>query len=107
MKLQHISRRLYIATSFVLAIAATVVGWSQSLSYKIVPEIPLAFWFPLVTLTGSGEFVMVALSLIQFPIFAVAFTIGIRSWPIIRVVAALTLTYAFLVGCSFASVMLG
>ncbi len=98
------SGRVYIPIAFALAIVATVIGWSQSLNYKITPVVPLALWFPLIILTGARELVAVALSLIQFPLFAIAFTIGIRRWPVARVVAALMLTYALLAGIAFAIV---
>ena len=98
------SRRIYIFTAFVLAIVATVIGWSQSLNYKITPVVPLALWFPFITLTGARELSAVALSLIQFPLFAIAFTVWIRRWPVGRVVAALMLTYALLAGIAFAIV---
>ena len=100
----HVSRRLYIAIAFILAIVATIIGWSQSLNYKITPVVPLALWFPLIILTGARELAAVALCLIQFPLFAIAFTVGIRRWPVARVIAALTLTYALLAGIAFAIV---
>ena len=98
------SRRVYITIAFILAIVATVVGWSQSLNYKVTPLVPLALWFPLIVITGARELVAVALSLIQFPLFAAAFAFGIRRWSVARVVVALTVTYALLAGIAFAIV---
>ena len=98
------SRRIYIAIAFILAVVATVVGWSQSLNYKITPLVPLALWFPLVVITRAHELSAVALSLIQFPLFAAAFAFGIRRWPVARVLAVLALTYALLAGIAFAIV---
>ncbi len=98
------SRRIYITTAFVLAIVATVVGWSQSLIYKLTPPVPLALWFPLVVITRASEFGGVAVSFIQFPLFAAAFAVGIRRWSIARVIGVLALTYALLAGVAFAIV---
>ena len=98
------SRRVYITTAFILAIVATVAGWSQSLNYKITPLVPLALWFPILVITGARELVGVALSLIQFPLFATAFAFGIRRWPAARVLAVIALTYALLAGIAFAIV---
>lgn len=98
------SRRIYIISAFILAAVATIVGWSQTLNHKITPPVPLALWFPLIILTGSTNLTAVALSLIQFPLFAIAFTLGIRRRPVARVAVALTLTYALLAGIAFALV---
>lgn len=98
------SRRVYITIAFILAIVATVIGWSQSLNYKITPLVPLALWFPLIVITGAHEIEAVALSLVQFPLFAAAFAFGIRRWPVARVLAVLTLTYALLAAIAFAIV---
>jgi hypothetical protein len=99
-----VSRRIYIAIAFVLAIVATVVGWSQSLNYKLTPPVPLALWFPLVVIIRAGDLGGIAVSFIQFPLFASAFAIGIRRWPVARVVAVLALTYALLAGVALAIV---
>jgi hypothetical protein len=96
------SRRIYIAIAFVLAIVATVVGWSQSLIYKDTPPVPLALWFPLVVISRVKELACVAVSFIQFPLFASAFAVGIQRWPGARVVAVLALTYALLAGVALA-----
>lgn len=99
-----VSRRVYISIVFILAIVATYVGWTQSLNYKVTPLTPLALWFPLILITGASDLVAVALSLIQFPLFAGAFAFGTRRWPVARVLVALTLTYALLAGIAFAIV---
>jgi hypothetical protein len=91
-------RRIYTAIAFVLAIMATVVGWSQSLIYKNTPPVPLALWFPLVVMSPEEVFVTLAVSFIQFPLFALAFAMGIRRWPVARVVIVLMLAYALLAG---------
>ena len=95
------SRRIYIIIAFVVAIAVTVVGWSQSMNYKITPLVPLALWFPTVVLTGARNLEAVALSLIQFPLFATAFAVGIRRWPVLRVLPVLVLTYGLLAGWAY------
>jgi hypothetical protein len=91
----------YVAIACFLAIAATVVGWSQSLNYKTTPLVPLALWFPLVVIAGVKQFGAVALSLAQFPLFALAFALGIRRWPVSRVLAALVVFYVLLAGIAF------
>ncbi len=98
------SRRIYILIAFVIAIAATVIGWLQSMNYKVTPLVPLALWFPTVVLTGARNLEAVALSLIQFPLFASAFVLGSRRWPVVRVFAVLLLTYGLLAGLAYSIV---
>jgi hypothetical protein len=102
-----VSRRVYIDIAFVLAIIATVIGWSQSMIYKITPVVPLVLWFPLIVVTDTHDLAAVALSLIQFPLLATAFAFSTRRWPIARVLAALALTYALLATIAFALVNSG
>jgi hypothetical protein len=99
-----VRRPIPITIACVLAIAATVAGWSQSLIYRVVPQVPLAIWFPTIPLTGAGGLEMVGLSLIQFPLFAVAFAIGIRRWSMARVVVALVLIYGLMVSIALSIV---
>jgi len=96
-----VSRGISITIAYVVAVAATVIGWSQSMNYKITPIVPLALWFPTVVLTGARNLEAVALSLIQFPLFATAFAFGIRRWPVVRVLAVLALTYGLLAGSAY------
>jgi len=98
------TRRIYIIIAFLVAIAATAVGWSQSMSYEITPLVPLALWFPAVVLTGARNLEAVALSLIQFPLFAAAFAFGIRRWPVVRVLAVLVLAYGLLAVAAYTTV---
>jgi hypothetical protein len=98
---RHVLHRIYIVLAFVLAVAATVLGWSQSLNYKITPLVPLALWFPLVVILGARELAAVGLSLIQYPLFATAFSVGIRRWPVTRVIGVLGLTYVLLAATAF------
>lgn len=104
LSLLQVSHRIYIAIAFVLAIVATVVGWSQSLNYKVTPPVPLALWFPLVVISPAKELGIVVVSFIQFPLFASAFAVGIRSWPVVHVVVILALTYALLASVALAIV---
>ena len=90
------SRSRCIVIAFGVAIVATVVGWSQSLMYYHTPPVPTAFWFPLVVVTGAHDLDCVAVSLIQFPLFATAFAFGIQRWPVTRVLAVLALIYGAL-----------
>jgi hypothetical protein len=98
------SRRFYIITAFVLAVLATVIGWSHSLMYKEPPLVPLALWFPLIVIAGAREFAALTLSLIQFPLFASVFALGVRRWPIMRVLAVVVSVYGLLAGIAFAMV---
>jgi len=96
------SRRSCTVIAFALAITATIVGWSQSMLYKVIPEVPLCLWFPLAVIAARTISGAVVLSLMQFPIFAVAFSIGIRRWSAPKVILMLMLFYALSVGFAFA-----
>jgi hypothetical protein len=91
-----VHRRIYVSCAFILGLLATALGWSQSLNYKITPLIPLALWFPLVVITGARDLAGVAVAVIQFPLFALAFAFGIRRWSLPRVLAVQLLIYASL-----------
>ena len=93
-----------IAGIYLLAIIATIVGWSQSLIYKEPPLTPLALWFPMIVVTRTSGLCLMALSFAQFPLFATAFAIGIQRWSVARVVIALACIYAILVGIAFAMI---
>jgi hypothetical protein len=101
----HVSRRVYRTFAIMFALVATGVGWSQSLIYKETPLVPLALWFPLVVITGARDLVAVALSLIQFPLLAIAFISGARHWSIPRVLAVLFVIYALLAGVAVVILM--
>lgn len=45
----------------------------------------MACWQPLIVVTGAREGPMYLLSLVQFPLFATLFTLGIYRWPALRV----------------------
>jgi hypothetical protein len=99
-----VAHRVYIIIAFVIALAATGIGWSQTLLYKITPVVPLALWFPLTILTGARELEAVALSFVQFPLFATAFALGIRRWPVVHVLGGLVAVYGLLAGSAYAIV---
>ncbi len=101
------TRRIYIIIALVASIVATGIGWSQSMNYRITPLVPLALWFPTIVLTGARNLEAVALSLIQFPLFATAFAFAIRRWPVARVLAMLALTYGLLAGSAYLIVSRG
>ena len=87
------SPRALTIIAFVVAIAATVVGWSQSMMYKWPPPVRLASWFPFVVLSDARDVGAVFASFIQFPIFALAFSLAIRRWSVVRVLIVLALIY--------------
>lgn len=99
------SRHSYTIIAFVLALAATYAGWVLALSHKIVPRVQLAFWFPTIVITNPRGLDSVALSLIQFPLLATAFALGIRRWPVGRVATVLAVVYALLVQIALAIVI--
>lgn len=97
------SRRSLTIIAFSIAVLLTVVGWQQVLIYKQPPIHKAALWFPsLVILRVPDEVLRVLLTLIQFPLFAVAFALGIRRWGVAPVVAAVLLCYALCVWGAFA-----
>jgi hypothetical protein len=96
------SRRKHIAIALTVAFLATVVGLSQTLIWKVFPTVHLVFWFPLVVITNaihdeSGTMVEVLLSLVQFPLLAICFIIGIRRWPVAAVASVIGCVYALMV----------
>ena len=87
------NRRSSVIVAFVVALVATAVGWSQVMIYKTPPLFPLAAWFPVVVIAKASDLGAVILSLLQFPIFAAVFAIGIRKWSGKQVAKALGLVY--------------
>jgi hypothetical protein len=101
-RLRDMSRRIYIAVAFLLAVLLTVVGWSQTLAHKVWPASHTAIWFPLIVIINPHDDVlMVLLSLIQFPVFAALFSFGIGRWRTAPVFGVLAGIYALLVGITF------
>jgi hypothetical protein len=93
--------------AFVLAGAATLLGWSQSLIYYRVSEVPLALWFPSVVLADAHGEAMILISLIQFPALAFEFAFAKRYWPVAAVVSVLTLVYAISAAIAYVQVFPG
>lgn len=97
-------RWLMVLIAFLLAIAATVMGFFESILWKHVPLVPLALWFPVVVLTESRSTTMLAWAFVQYPLFATAFALGIRRWPIGRVLLVIVLVYALMAGLALMKV---
>lgn len=92
------SRRIYTILAFILAVLLTVIGWSQTLVYEECPVNKLALWFPSIEIFNpSDDIHTVFISLIQFPILATLFALGIRRWRVASVLLVLVLVYALLV----------
>ena len=101
-RLLRMSRRIYIVIAFVLAILATLVGWSQTFAHKTWPPAHTALWFPLVVFANSyGGAEMIVLSFIQFPLFAILFVFGVRRWRVAVVSSVLGFIYALMAGIAF------
>lgn len=96
------SRKWLTFWAFALSIGATIVGWSQTLIYYDIQPIATPLWFPLIVVTNARDSGMVFLSLIQFPIFATAFSLGIRKWRMRNVIIVLLAIYASLVAAALA-----
>lgn len=96
------SRKWLTFWAFALAIAATLVGWSHTLIYYEVQPIATPLWFPLIVITNARESGMIFLSLLQFPMFATAFSLGIRKWRVRSVIVLLLATYASLAAAALA-----
>jgi hypothetical protein len=93
--------------AFILAGAATLLGWSQSLIYKDVPEVPLALWFPSIVLMDVHGEAMILISLIQFPTLALVFALATRRWSVITVTAILAIFYAICACVAYSTVVRG
>lgn len=91
------ARLAFTIGGFVLALVLTGIGLKQSLVYMDVPLVPLALWFPVVAITKAREMPAIGWALIQFPIFALLFALGIRRWRVGWVLVALVAGYAILV----------
>ena len=102
-RLPHVSRRSLTILAFAVAVLLTVIGWQQVMIYKQPPIQKLALWFPfLILIRLPDEVLRVLLTLIQFPLFAAAFALGIRRWRIAPILAVVLLSYALCVGAAFA-----
>jgi len=98
-----VSRRSLTILAFVIAGLLTVVGWQQVMIYKQPPIQKVALWFPFLLLIRlPDEVLRVSLTLVQFPLFAAAFALGIRRWRIAPVLAVVLLSYALCLCAAFA-----
>jgi hypothetical protein len=100
---RYVSRRSLTILAFVIAGLLTVIGWQQVMIYKQPPLQKLALWFPFLLLIRlPDEILRVLFTLVQFPLFAAAFALGIRRRSVAPVVAAILLSYALCVCVAFA-----
>ena len=90
-----------ILMAYALAVLATLVGWSQSLIYKETPTVPLVCWFPFVVLSSLEDIAGAVVSLVQFPVLATFFAIGIQFWPTRRVLVLMAGGYAVAVAVAW------
>jgi hypothetical protein len=82
---QKVSHRKYVIITLILTLLVTTIGLSQTLIWKVFPTIRLVFWFPVLIFTDRlmgypNAGIEVLLSLMQFPILAICFIMGIRWW---------------------------
>jgi len=84
--------------AFVIAALLTVIGWQQVMIYKEPQLQKLILWFPILILIRlPDDLLHVLLTLVQFPLFAAAFVLGIRRWRIAPVLAVVLLSYTLCV----------
>jgi hypothetical protein len=99
-----VSRRALTCLSFAVALLLTAVGWQQTLIYKTPPLQSVAIWFPFVVLNpSSDDWLMVLLSLMQFPLFAMAFVWGSRRWKVTPTLIIVLLSYGLCVAGAVAA----
>lgn len=97
------SKRGLVVSAFTVAIILTVVGWQQVMIYKTPPLTKAAVCFPSLFLVRfDDELFRVSLTLIQFPLLAGMFTLGIRRWRPSIVAPTVILVYALCVVAAFA-----
>jgi len=99
--------RRTIVVLLLLTVVATVAGLSQTLIHKTCPPIRMVLWFPLAVIAKNvthDDLAMVLAALLQFPLLALVFVIGLRGWPVARVLALITFIYTLLAGIAFAIV---
>ena len=90
------SRRQHIALSFALAAVATPTGLYHTFRHYTNGSIlATACWFPFVAITGARELLALGLAILQFPLLAAVYSIGIQRWPTRWVIAVLFGSYAF------------
>jgi hypothetical protein len=96
------SNRSLTILAFGIAIILTIFGFQQVWLYKWVPPQRIAVWFPLLLIFRlPEEFSRLFVCLVQFPILATAFSIGIRRWKITPTLCAVLLSYGLFVAVAF------
>ena len=100
------SRRSYVIIAFALAFVLTVAGFSQTLALKTWPPNRITFWFPLIPIADAftpifGTLTMVFLALIQFPVLAICFSIGIRWLSVTLMTILVVMGYALMVSAAW------
>jgi hypothetical protein len=99
------SNRSLTLLAFGIAIVLTIGGLQQVWFYKWVPPQRIAIWFPLLLIFRlPEEFSRLSVCIVQFPLLATAFSIGIRRWRIIPTLCAVLLGYALCVAVAFATI---
>lgn len=100
-QVEKVSHLKYVVIALVLALLATIIGLSQTFTWKVFPTIRLVFWFPVAIfydrLRGYPDLGEVLLSLVQFPILALCFIAGIRWWQPSKVIIVIGTIYALMV----------
>ncbi len=83
-------RRLVVVMLWLLAIAATVVGFRYGLPPKEGPATATIWWFPFAFLLywviPGRELTGLFLVVLQFPAIAAIITLSMRKWPLKRIV---------------------
>jgi hypothetical protein len=86
-----------------IAILLTVAGFQQVWLYKWVSDEKVAIWFPFLFLFRlSDDFLRVLISVIQFPLFATAYYVGLRRFRALPILCAIVLGYALCVIAAYA-----
>lgn len=84
--------------AFSIAAVLTIVGFQQVWLTKWTPPLKDAAWFPLLLILRlPEEFSRILLCLIQFPLFATAFSFGIRRWKVLSTLCVVLFSYALCV----------
>jgi hypothetical protein len=99
------SRRTLTIIAFTCAVVLTTIGWQQAMiSYAQPRLLKLALWFPFdILIQPFGDVPRLSVTLIQFPVFAAAFALGIRRWGAASVTVAVMLVYSLFVAAAVVS----
>lgn len=89
--------RLLTLGIWVLAIVATIAGFRYGLPPKEGPVTATIWWFPfaflLYLVIPGRELAGLFLVLLQFPVIATMITVGLRKWPVSRVIISSIAAY--------------